>query len=340
MPQLDARRTYQDGMVLFAADLDAIIDDIETLLNVTKLNDDNIQDNGITASQKLIDGTVTTGKLANKSVTTVKIDDDAVTEPKLANDAVTTAKIADEAVTTEKIADSAVTPAKLSVIPKLKIQEFTSNGTWTCPQGVNVVLLIGCGGGGGGCSGIYAPGEISFILNGAGGAGAPLGIRVVSVTPGQSYNVTIGAGGAPGPRSIFEKGGDGGNTTFGNLVTFRGGGGGQMHSPTSPSSIHEYRGIPPGGGTYGGGAAFGNFHEAQSSFGYAGGSGNGQGSTGGGGGAGPFGPGGNGANQNAPAQSAPHNSGAGGGGGYAAPGREAAGAGGSGRLIIVWLESQ
>lgn len=124
MPTLDIDRTYNDGDVLFESDLDAICDDIETLLNTTKLNDDNIQDAGITGSTKLINASVTQGKLATDSVstakivdlavTTAKINDLGVTAAKLAADAVTTAKILDSNVTTAKIADSNVTTAKIA----------------------------------------------------------------------------------------------------------------------------------------------------------------------------------------------------------------------------------
>lgn len=114
MPQLDARRTYADGSILFAADLDAVIDDIETLVNTTKLNDDNIQDAGITGSTKLVDASVTAGKLASNSVTTAKITDSNVTTAKIADSNVTTAKIADLNVTTGKLAASAVTTAKIA----------------------------------------------------------------------------------------------------------------------------------------------------------------------------------------------------------------------------------
>jgi microcystin-dependent protein len=94
MPSLDARRTYTDGQILFAADLDAVVDDIETILNVTKLNDDNIQNNGITASAKLVDASISEGKLASSAVTATKIADNAVITAKLIDEAVQRAKIA------------------------------------------------------------------------------------------------------------------------------------------------------------------------------------------------------------------------------------------------------
>lgn len=114
MPTLSITKTYADGEVLFESDLDSIKNDIETFLNTTKIDDDNIQDAGITASSKLIDGTITTGKLGAASVTTAKIADLAVTTGKIADSAVTTAKINDSAVTTAKINDLAVTTAKIA----------------------------------------------------------------------------------------------------------------------------------------------------------------------------------------------------------------------------------
>lgn len=114
MATLDTTRTYNDGEVLVESDLDAFLDDIETFLNVTKINDDNIQNNGITGSTKLLNQSVTEAKLASNAVTTLKISDGAVTAAKIATDAVTTAKILDENVTTAKLADSGVTTAKLA----------------------------------------------------------------------------------------------------------------------------------------------------------------------------------------------------------------------------------
>lgn len=134
MPTLTITKSYSDGDVLYEADLDNIKDDIENFLNVTKINDDNIQNNGITGSTKIADGTIPSAKLGSASVTTSKIADSAVTTDKIADAnvtgakmatnsvnignivdlAVTTAKIAESAVTTSKIADVNVTTAKIA----------------------------------------------------------------------------------------------------------------------------------------------------------------------------------------------------------------------------------
>lgn len=104
MAQINVSRTYEDGEILTEADLDVFLDDLETFLNITKINDDNIQDAGINATAKVLNLSVTTAKLAAGAVTTNKIADAAVE----------TAKIADENITTAKIDDEAVTLAKLS----------------------------------------------------------------------------------------------------------------------------------------------------------------------------------------------------------------------------------
>lgn len=124
MAQLDIRRNYATGEVLLQQDLDAIVDDLETFLNYTKLNDDNIQDASITASTKVeaasINGpkfknnAITTAKLASDSVTTDSIYDAAVTTAKLATDSVNTDQLAASAVTTSKFDASAITAAKMS----------------------------------------------------------------------------------------------------------------------------------------------------------------------------------------------------------------------------------
>jgi hypothetical protein len=115
MSTLSTTRSYDDGEVLVRADLDACLDDIETFFNVTKINDDNIQNSGITGSTKLLNQSVTAAKLASDSVTTLKIADLAVTTAKINDLAVTTAKINDLAVTTAKIADLNVTTGKLAL---------------------------------------------------------------------------------------------------------------------------------------------------------------------------------------------------------------------------------
>jgi hypothetical protein len=87
-----------------------------------------------------------------------------------------------------------------------------SNGSWqwTCPTGVTSVSVVAVGGGGGGTQ------------DGAGGGGGGLGYtNNITVSPGVTYSVVVGAGGAGGPSATA-----GSNSYFINISTVNGGGGG------------------------------------------------------------------------------------------------------------------
>jgi len=83
MPTLTITKTYSDGTVLTEADLDNFKNDVETFLNTTKIDQDNIQTGGVNAAS-----------LATDSVETVKIKALNVTTAKLAAASVTSAKLA------------------------------------------------------------------------------------------------------------------------------------------------------------------------------------------------------------------------------------------------------
>lgn len=99
------------------------------------------------------------------------------------------------------------------------ILTFRTVGTcqWTVPAGVtSVQALIVAGGGGGGSDN-----------GGGGGAGGVIEAANVSVTPGASMNVVVGAGGA-GAVNASSVASNGGNSTFASLVARGGGGGGSI----------------------------------------------------------------------------------------------------------------
>lgn len=228
----------------------------------------------------------------------------------------------------------------------LNKEYFTSSGTWTAPEGVTNILVIGAGGGGGGAGG---------NTDGAGGGGASIQSTVyVSVTPGNNYSITIGAGGTGSAGASF--GNDGSDTIFGsNLAVFTGASGAgealtqnpgvsvrETEYPPLAANIHYPQPAAGGwGGLYGsypandgarnlvGGFAGGNYGTQATGHG-----------GGGGGGAGPQGSGGNGGNGStgagAAGASASANTGAGGGGGGGGTGSSAGGNGGSGYLYIIW----
>jgi len=251
---------------------------------------------------------------------------------------------------------------------KLKTQLFTANGNFTVPDNTDKVLIIGCGGGGGGGGG---PGT-NTSSGSDGGDGAPIGVYFATVTPAAVISVTIGGGGGGGAASgsaTGTVGSDGGDTSFGGLVTFKGakgGGAGQAFgfgtgAPTGLSVAQsnqimvnrynsrtvDHRGVA--GSALGGHGGF-NFtnnnagrqdgFKGQASIYADGGNGGTKDPTsksgGGGGGAslGAGGVGGDGGVNNATAGG----TGAGGGGGCSSSPNGGAGAsGGSGVLLVVWV---
>lgn len=263
MGQLDVRRTYADGDILLAADLDAFLNDIETFVNVTKLNDDNIQESGITGSEKLVNASVTTGKLANASLTTDKYVNLSVTAAKLAADSVTTSKILDAnvttaklaplAVTNDKVADGTLTAIKFAFLPEITSVTRTASTTWQVPVGINSLIVVGAGGGGGG--GGYNAGLP--IPAGNGGYGGVVASATVTVTPLENIVIEIGAAGIGGAYTL--QGTAGGPTkvigSFGTL-TFGGGPGGLPNGGSAPISALVSGGVSAAGG-WGFNGAFG-----------------------------------------------------------------------------------
>jgi hypothetical protein len=96
---------------------------------------------------------------------------------------------------------------------------FAASGTYTVPAGVTRirVRLWGAGGGGGGTYG----GNSAASGGGAGGYAE----GIFDVTPGQSFNATVGSGGASGDTNAGN-GGSGGASGFGALLSAGGGVGG------------------------------------------------------------------------------------------------------------------
>ena len=111
-----------------------------------------------------------------------------------------------------------------------------TNTSWTAPTGVTQVEVLVVGGGGGG----------GYNGGGGGGAGGLIYNAAYTVTPGTSYTVTVGAGGAPSSASV-NVASVGSNSVF-DALTASGGGGGNSRSATSGTTA---------GGSGGGGAAAG-----------------------------------------------------------------------------------
>jgi len=125
----------------------------------------------------------------------------------------------------------AINPAQLPQSQGTRIG-FASSTTWTCPANVTQITLEVWGGSGGGGGSSFAKayyGQVNsnatIVQGGAGGNGGAGGYTksTISVTPNQTYTITIGGGGS---------GGNGGNHTI-NLQATNGTNG----NPTSFSNL-------------------------------------------------------------------------------------------------------
>lgn len=148
---------------------------------------------------------------------------------------------------------------------------FTSGGTFTVPANITQVWASGCAGGGGGGS---------SYTDWSGGAGGGYGQwtlnQPISVTPGDTLTIALGAAGQGGQTysevvsgvTIYTtvNGTNGGNTTITNsagtaLLTLTGGGGGSSPSSNTNSTTDPCPGgvgYPYGGsGNYAGGSSCG-----------------------------------------------------------------------------------
>jgi Glycine-rich domain len=105
------------------------------------------------------------------------------------------------------------------------VAEFFTSGTFTVPSGVSTVLVQIWGGGGSGS----APNQCVGVAFGANGGGGAFTETVVAVSPGTTYTVTVGEGGAA--ADVGENGTNGGDSEFAlgpTVLAFAGGGqGGQ-----------------------------------------------------------------------------------------------------------------
>jgi hypothetical protein len=73
MPTLTVTKTYDSGNILTETDLDNIKNSLETFLNTTKLDGDNLQTGGVPTAS-LADSAVTSAKIASGAVTSAKLD--------------------------------------------------------------------------------------------------------------------------------------------------------------------------------------------------------------------------------------------------------------------------
>lgn len=127
--------------------------------------------------------------------------------------------------------------------------EITTSQTWTVPDGVTEIAVRLFGGGGqGGRSHTYALSQ----LGAGGGGGGHMAYKVLTVTPGTKYAITIGAGGYV--DDYTQIGASGGTTSFGDLLFALGGQGGEGREEDKEYVVG--RGIGGSGGTGGGGGIY------------------------------------------------------------------------------------
>lgn len=115
-------------------------------------------------------------------------------------------------------------------------QVFIGNGRYSPPADCRAlyVELVGGGGGGGGAAFSSPNGAV-----GGGGAGGSYAAKYVELRPGQTFTITVGAGGSGGAAGAA--GGNGGDTkfvdNFGN-VSLKACGGGGGNGMTAGSSLN------------------------------------------------------------------------------------------------------
>jgi hypothetical protein len=221
------------------------------------------------------------------------------------------------------------------------IIQFTETGehTWIAPATVTSVTYLVVGGGGGG-GGAYDD------AGGGGGGGGLVLSETMNVTPGETYNVTVGSGGAGALRPAYvsgqgastnsRDGSSGMSSSFDGIIA--GGGGFGYKSRTFGGGGLQASGLtPPTGGNGGGSGGFGGPP--------GGGGGNKSPGTSYIGGAGipnnitgtviTYGRGGNGGRQNSSGLDGGVNTGNGGGGGKSFSSNNIGGANGGSGIVVI-----
>ena len=124
------------------------------------------------------------------------------------------------------------------------IRTYTGNAVWTKPDNLKfvVVTVVGGGGAGGGCPGPTSAQQTA--VGGGGGAGAFVKGLILGQNLNATENIIVGTG---GNGVVGADGNNGGNSSFGTLITANGGQGGATSGIVTNSGVNASGGI---GGTY------------------------------------------------------------------------------------------
>ena len=139
MPKILINRTYEDGEALTKADLDLIPNTLETFNNVTKYDNEVLQ-NGTITTTKLLDSSVNTQILRDSVATTNKFASDVVSTDKIADLAVKSVDIADGAIVESKIASANITKPKISTTDKIPTAKFETRAFQIAPMASSVSI--------------------------------------------------------------------------------------------------------------------------------------------------------------------------------------------------------
>lgn len=143
-------------------------------------------------------------------------------------------------IVSARLAPDAIGPASTVPDAGVRIARYTQNGTFEVPEGISTVYVTMCGGGGGGSGGNDSTWD-SPGYSGHPGGGSWMLVRFpVQVTPGSSVPVIVGKGGDGGTKDSVSgygtnagAGGDGEDSSFGQLIVHGGKGGVSTISQTS-----------------------------------------------------------------------------------------------------------
>jgi uncharacterized repeat protein (TIGR02543 family) len=118
------------------------------------------------------------------------------------------------------------------------VVKFTSTGScvFVAPDGVSAADVLVVGAGGGGASG-RAGGGSMFGGGGGGGGGAWVKSENLSLTAGNEYLISVGAGGAKGASGAANNGADGESSNFAGVVDANGGQGGRHSLGTTQGGL-------------------------------------------------------------------------------------------------------